>query len=131
MGGVLILIPVDEVARTSIGCCYFLRFLGNIYQKIVSNVCVFFFLKQFVSIGAVVTPSASPSQPGQKAGQLCARRLSFSAEPVELFALAAAGSPRRLVPALRSAASRGVRFNRDREGERGIFQVGRPSHYLK
>lgn len=88
--------------------------------------CVFCFKKQIVSIGVMVT-----SQPGQKAGQLCARRLSFSAEPVELFALAAAGSPRRLVPALRSAASRGVRFNRDREGERGIFQVGRPSHYLK
>lgn len=88
----------------------------------------------------LVAPSASPSQPGQKAGQLCTHRLSFSlevfqaesevsaAEPVELFALAAA---RRLVPALRSAASRRVRFNRDREGERGIFQVGRPSHYLK
>lgn len=105
---------------------------SGIFTRKLSRMCVwFFFLKQFVSIGAVVTPSASPSQPGQKAGQLCAHRLSFSAEPVELFALAAAGSPRRLVPALRSAASRGVRFSRDREGERGIFQVGRPSHYLK
>lgn len=123
----MILIPVDEAAQTVIGCHYFLPFLGNIYQKIVK--CMLKTNSISWSGGHSLCFSFTAGSEGRAAVHTPSQRLapglqvesgvSAAAAGLSSFALGAARSPRRLVPALRSAASRRVRFNRDREGWEG------------